>query len=339
MDNNTDSNDTFEATTAIELLLPASQEIRYLMAFTYLILSIIGIIPNIILAVTLIKIGTMPKQKVFVLLAEQILISDFCQLSSQLFVAFPLSLFGKNIYEGTPAIWVYNVINFLDTVGYNGVLDFTFLMAVNRLTVFLMPGVHHFLFDPDHIKRTIIFVWSFLLMQITVEYCMRCHKQFTYDEFYFYFLCVDPNALYVVIWLGTMRYQSYSFPIIMFVTYIVLFCYIKMKLQNTGGGKPKNSSQRQRKYEINLVLQAVIISFFLELQTLSFTVLPMIGTGNNRFYSSLGQNIISIMNNSSNPYVYFFFNSQIRAGMVALVQCQSPKQKAQTAVTTISAVK
>ncbi|KAK5973062.1 hypothetical protein GCK32_010657 [Trichostrongylus colubriformis] len=78
-------------------LLPASADIRYMMSFTYLILAIIGIIPNIILAITLIKIGTMPKQKVFVLLAEQILISDFCELSSQLIVAFPLSFYGKNV--------------------------------------------------------------------------------------------------------------------------------------------------------------------------------------------------------------------------------------------------
>ncbi|KAK6019434.1 hypothetical protein OSTOST_14930 [Ostertagia ostertagi] len=320
--------------SAAVLLLPPSQGIRYMMSLTYLILSIIGIIPNIILAITLIKIGSMPKQKMFVLLAEQILISDFCQLSSQLIVAFPLSFYGANIYDGTPAIWVYNVVNFLDTVGYNGVLDFTFLMAVNRLTVFLFPRIHSLLFDSSNIKKTIIFVWCFLLMQITVEYSMRCYKQFTYDEFYFYFSCKNPDLIYVVIWLSSMRYQSYTFPIIMFITYIILFFYIKTRLaQTTTKGK---TGQRQRKYEVNLVVQAVIISFFLELQTLSFTVLPMLGSGNDRFYSSLAQNVISIMNNSSNPYVYFFFNSQIRAGMLAFVRCKSPKQHAQTVVTTVS---
>ncbi|KAK6038563.1 hypothetical protein COOONC_23932 [Cooperia oncophora] len=240
---------------AVELL-PPPEGIRFMMSFTYLILSIIGLIPNIILAITLIKIGSMPKQKMFVLLAEQILISDFCQLSSQLFVAFPLSFYGQNIFEGTPAIWVYNVVNFLDTVGYNGVLDFTFLMAVNRLTVFMAPGLHSMLFDSSNIK--------------------------------------------------------------------------KQRLPNS------SPAQKTIKDDQSTVAYAVIISFFIELQTLSFTLLPMIGHGNNRFYSSLAQNVISIMNNSSSPYVYFFFNSQIRAGILALVRCKSPKQQAQAVVTTIS---
>ncbi|KAK5971588.1 hypothetical protein GCK32_013759, partial [Trichostrongylus colubriformis] len=233
---------------AVVELLPPPADIRHMMSFTYLILSIIGIIPNIILAITLIK-----------------------------------------IYEGSPAIWVYNVVNFLDTVGYNGVLDFTFVMAVNRLTVFLMPRLHYFLFDSSNIKRL------------------------------------------------HMRYQSYTFPILMFITYIVLFFYIKTRLK--GAAQNKSVAQRQRKYEINLVVQAVIIAFFIELQTLSFTVLPMIGSnssGNNRFYLSLTQNIISIMNNSSSPYVYFFYNSQIRAGMLALVRCQSPKAHSQAVVTTVT---
>ncbi|VDO84311.1 unnamed protein product [Heligmosomoides polygyrus] len=244
--------------------IAASANIRYMMAFTYLILSVIGIIPNIILAITLYKLGSMPKQNVFVLLAKQILISDFCQLSSQLFVAFPLALYGRNIYEGSAAIWIYNVVNFLDTVGYNGVLDFTFIMAMNRVTVFLLPKVHQAFFGGRAAMWTVVFVWSFLFMQIIVANVMRCHKQFTYEEFYFYFQCANRDALH-----------------------------------------------------------AAIITFFLVLQTASFSLLPMIGTGNERFYSSLAQNVISILNNSANPYVYFFFNTQIREGMLSLLRCKS----------------
>lgn len=298
--------------------IAASANIRYMMAFTYLILSVIGIIPNIILAITLYKLGSMPKQNVFVLLAKQILISDFCQLSSQLFVAFPLALYGRNIYEGSAAIWIYNVVNFLDTVGYNGVLDFTFIMAMNRVTVFLLPKVHQAFFGGRAAMWTVVFVWSFLFMQIIVANVMRCHKQFTYEEFYFYFQCANRDALHVEIWLESMRYQSFTFPVIMFFTYVVIFIFIKTRLSTHSDGTTKH-----RKYEINLLLQAAIITFFLVLQTASFSLLPMIGTGNERFYSSLAQNVISILNNSANPYVYFFFNTQIREGMLSLLRCKS----------------
>ncbi|WKY12712.1 hypothetical protein Q1695_003930 [Nippostrongylus brasiliensis] len=293
------------------------------MSFTYLLLSLVGIVSNIILAITLIKLGPMPKQNAFVLLAKQILISDFCQLIAQPVVGFPLSFYGKNIYQGSWTIWIYNAVNFLDTVGYNGVLDFTFVMAMNRLTVFLVPQVHAFLFERTRTIKTILFVWCFLLTQITVANVMRCHKQFNYEEFYFHFVCNDDKASHVAIWLGFMRYQSYTFPVLMFISYMIIFAVVKTRLShaqvNTSVGR------RQRKYEINLVVQAATIAFFLELQTLSFTVLPMIGTGNDRFYSSLAQNIISILNNSANPFVYFFFNRQIRAGMLALLLCRKPK--------------
>lgn len=230
--------------------IAASANIRYMMAFTYLILSVIGIIPNIILAITLYKLGSMPKQNVFVLLAKQILISDFCQLSSQLFVAFPLALYGRNIYEGSAAIWIYNVVNFLDTVGYNGVLDFTFIMAMNRVTVFLLPKVHQAFFGGRAAMWTVVFVWSFLFMQIIVANVMRCHKQFTYEEFYFYFQCANRDALHVEIWLESMRYQSFTFPVIMFFTYVVIFIFIKTRLSTHSDGTTKH-----RKYEINLLLQ------------------------------------------------------------------------------------
>ncbi|WKY12711.1 hypothetical protein Q1695_003930 [Nippostrongylus brasiliensis] len=235
-----------EATTA-------SAGIRYMMSFTYLLLSLVGIVSNIILAITLIKLGPMPKQNAFVLLAKQILISDFCQLIAQPVVGFPLSFYGKNIYQGSWTIWIYNAVNFLDTVGYNGVLDFTFVMAMNRLTVFLVPQVHAFLFERTRTIKTILFVWCFLLTQITVANVMRCHKQFNYEEFYFHFVCNDDKASHVAIWLGFMRYQSYTFPVLMFISYMIIFAVVKTRLShaqvNTSVGR------RQRKYEINLVVQ------------------------------------------------------------------------------------
>ncbi|ETN86304.1 hypothetical protein NECAME_06010 [Necator americanus] len=125
-------------------------------------------------------------------------------------------------------------------------------------------------------------------------------------------LFLFPIVLYLV-----MRYESYALPIVIFVLYICLFVFLRLNLPSF-----QNSSQTSlihRKTEINLLIQAVVIAVFLELQTLSFSFLPKVGTGYNKYYSSLAQNVISILNNSINPYVYFLINKQIRREMIIVV--------------------
>ncbi|VDL75070.1 unnamed protein product [Nippostrongylus brasiliensis] len=244
------------------------------------------------------KIG----QVSFFALAGQILACDLGQLSTQLVVAFPLSLWGTNIYKGYTTIWIYTIFNVIDTISYNGVLWFTFVMAVNRLTVFIMPKLHQLLFSPSVVWRSIVLVWCVILVQVAGVNVLQCWKQFSYNKFYFYIRCYNSSSTLSFIWLDVMRYLSFALPVIMFVFYIYLFVFLRLTSPSHHGAS-RTSMVAARKTEINLLIQAVVVTAFLELQTLSFTFLPKLGTGFGEYYSSLAQNVISILNNSINPYV------------------------------------
>ncbi|WKY12708.1 hypothetical protein Q1695_003928 [Nippostrongylus brasiliensis] len=296
-----------------------STEIRLLLASTYLILSIVGIIPNILFAIMLYRSRRKIGQVSFFALAGQILACDLGQLSTtQLVVAFPLSLWGTNIYKGYTTIWIYTIFNVIDTISYNGVLWFTFVMAVNRLTVFIMPKLHQLLFSPSVVWRSIVLVWCVILVQVAGVNVLQCWKQFSYNKFYFYIRCYNSSSTLSFIWLDVMRYLSFALPVIMFVFYIYLFVFLRLTSPSHHGAS-RTSMVAARKTEINLLIQAVVVTAFLELQTLSFTFLPKLGTGFGEYYSSLAQNVISILNNSINPYVYFFINKQIRNEFLILL--------------------
>ncbi|EYB90418.1 hypothetical protein Y032_0220g2508 [Ancylostoma ceylanicum] len=292
-------------------------EIRIMMATTYLALSIMGLLPNILLAIVLIKNRSKLLRTCFFVITTQILICDIGELLTQVIVAFPLSLYGSNVYEGSGTIYIYYITNIVDTISYNGVLLFTFVMAVNRLTVFMYPSLHIVLFSPLYVWRTVVVVWCIIIFEVAGANILHCWKRFSYDEFYFFIKCYSSSWQLSIIWLEVMRYQSYALPIIMFMLYMCLFVFIRFK--SSSSNKTTRSSTIQKKTEMNLLIQAVILTVFLELQTLSFTFLPKVGAGYNKYYSSLAQNVISILNNSINPYVYFFINMQIRREMITVV--------------------
>ncbi|CAJ0588161.1 unnamed protein product [Cylicocyclus nassatus] len=307
----------------------APEEIRVMMATTYLALSIIGIVPNILLGITLIQKRGKLLQTCFFMLTTQILLCDLGELLTQIIIAFPLSLYGKNIYDGEASIYVYYVVNIVDTISYNGVLLFTFVVALNRISVFVWPKLQVLLFSHLSIWRTILAVWCFIIIEVTGVNLLQCWKNFAYDEFYFFIKCYN-NSYFSFYWLEFMRYQSFALPIIMFVVYILLFVHLRWNTPKRA--KMTAAVSAKRKAEIKLLIQAVIITVFLELQTLSFTFLPQVGTGYNKYYSSLAQNVISICNNSVNPYVYFLINRQIRRDMIALV-CGKRKEEKKITLT------
>ncbi|KAK5983930.1 hypothetical protein GCK32_019835 [Trichostrongylus colubriformis] len=159
-------------------------------------------------------------------------------------------------------------------------------------------------------------VWGVVLVQVTGANLLLCWKQFSFNEFYFYIKCQDPSFLLSFAWLQVMRYESYVLPVIMFLFYVYVFVFLRLASSSTYDAWA--SSSRQRQIEISLLSQAVIITLFLELQTASFTILPKIATGFNKYFTSLVQNVISILNNSINPFVYLCINGQIRREFIAL---------------------
>ncbi|KHJ90004.1 hypothetical protein OESDEN_10158 [Oesophagostomum dentatum] len=170
------------------------------MALTYLSLSLIGIFPNILLGIALTKTHGKLVEASFFILTIQILICDMGELLTQIIVAFPLSLYGSNIYKGEVTIWIYNITNVVDTISYNGVLIFTFVVAINRITVFLWPKLHDFFFGPLHIWRTVAAVWCLILFEVCGANALQCWKQYSYKGFYFYIKCYNLSSGFSLIW-------------------------------------------------------------------------------------------------------------------------------------------
>uniref|UniRef100_A0A7I4YXG8 7TM_GPCR_Srx domain-containing protein n=1 Tax=Haemonchus contortus TaxID=6289 RepID=A0A7I4YXG8_HAECO len=90
----------------------------------------------------------------FFILATQVLICALGQLLTQLMVAFPLSLYGANIYKGGVTIWIYNFVNVIDTISFNGILWFTLTIAINRFTAFARPLLHDAMFSRSKVWRS-----------------------------------------------------------------------------------------------------------------------------------------------------------------------------------------
>lgn len=75
--------------------------------------------------------------------------------------------------------------------------------------------------------------------------------------------------------------------------------------------------------ERNLLMQGMLICAILEFQTLAFTFLPQLGNllgENTAFYTTLIQNWLVIINNSSNPIVMFSFNSILRQRLQKIIK-------------------
>ncbi|KAK5977982.1 hypothetical protein GCK32_018388, partial [Trichostrongylus colubriformis] len=189
------------------------------------------------------------------------------------------------IYEPPVTIWIYNIINVVDTISFNGILWFTLTIAVNRWTVFAYPVLHHALFRRSKVWRTVMAVGGVVLVQVTGANLLQCWNSVPSTSFTSTSDARIRHSCYhshgsSVSFMQVMRYESYVLPVIMFLLYVYEFVLLRLASSSTHDAWA--SSSRQRQIEISLLSQAVIITLFLELQTASFTILPKIATGFNK---------------------------------------------------------
>uniref|UniRef100_A0A914C5K0 Uncharacterized protein n=1 Tax=Acrobeloides nanus TaxID=290746 RepID=A0A914C5K0_9BILA len=67
----------------------------------------------------------------------------------------------------------------LDTIGYNGVLFFMFILTISRVTIFFSEKIDRIVFSPPGIYVVIVFVWVLTLTFTVILNMFACVKEFT----------------------------------------------------------------------------------------------------------------------------------------------------------------
>uniref|UniRef100_A0A8R1XVU6 G protein-coupled receptor n=1 Tax=Onchocerca volvulus TaxID=6282 RepID=A0A8R1XVU6_ONCVO len=115
----------------------------------------------------------------FVLIALQLIISHFLGFIPQLVVVIPEILQTKNNLFVNQTTWINNTFSTFGTFPIYGILHFSFLMALNRFVVFILPKYNAFF--------KIRGVWALIMpnimfiMYIAIFYSIRRRKRSTAD--------------------------------------------------------------------------------------------------------------------------------------------------------------
>ncbi|KAK0409690.1 hypothetical protein QR680_004695 [Steinernema hermaphroditum] len=279
----------------------AIPEVRIFGATSYAVLCGFGLFANILLLAVFVKGRSEYRQVPFFVIACQLMLCDVVTHIVQFAIAVPITYTGRAIYGNSLLL---HAPALCDTIAYNGTLLFSFLMTVNRITVFLLPHVHFKLFNRSSIVYTIGAVWLLVFVYVAALNLDGCYKSFDSNGFFLFHDCSSRGGKGALLLIGTTA--STGLPIVMLCSYLLLFGVVRFSSKNA-----VRQNNRQREY--SLLAQSFLICGFLEIQNIAFTVLPMIQPGGQwNLVMNFLQNWISIINSTVNPIVYFTFNKGIR---------------------------
>ncbi|KAI1730138.1 serpentine type 7TM GPCR chemoreceptor srx domain-containing protein [Ditylenchus destructor] len=272
-------------------VLIVSSAFRAFGASTYMFLALASIFMNITLIIVFMQAHQKFKRLAFFTIAWQMVICDLMCQTIQLIIAVPITYTGRQVYGET--LWLYG-FGFFDTVAYNATLYFSFLMTLNRITVFFASKINYYLFSKPWIYFTIGFMWLFVFGFVTGINLIGCRK-------------------------------SFSETVIMLFAYTAIFIAIRCftpDLPAEHGRTTMHAYERaaevryermRRKREIGFVIQSFLICGFLEVQNLSFNAVPYLHIeGEWSIMLNFLENWISILLNSISPVILFTFNDEIR---------------------------
>ncbi|KAK0408334.1 hypothetical protein QR680_003892 [Steinernema hermaphroditum] len=311
---------------------PVLPGIRLAGAASYLLINVVSLLLSIFLAVVLWKSGDLKSKRTFFIIIVQHLISDMMSEMVQLTLVVPATFAGYNIYEDIVLFYdLPHLIAFFDTVAYNGQLYFSFLLTINRFSVFIFPKLNVLLFTGKRVYVTIALVWFIIAVFVILTNVGGCRKSFNFEKFYLWHDCVKDISQFL--WFMKMwgSYTSTYFPAIMMVMYIALIAYTRLSnfkvFANFSWNSQVNSKRRKR--EFSMLIQSFLICVCLEIQNISFLSLPKIK--DDLHIITFVQNWIVLLSSFMNPLVVFIFNGDLRTNLFMLLGVRS--SKIQVAVT------
>ncbi|PIO65708.1 hypothetical protein TELCIR_12604, partial [Teladorsagia circumcincta] len=241
----------------------------------------------------------------FYVITVQLQWCDVCALVLDLYIAFPLSLTGDQ-YMGD-SIALYYAPLFFEGIAFNCLFLLSFFLSVNRFLLFIFPRIHNKLFTYWGTRMISLTVWIYVFVFIGLSNVFGCRKQFSKDEFYFWYNCSNrvPEEFH---YNDFMNIQAYFIPAAMIVMYAVVFVNVKTSLR----GAVKNEATLF-KQEVRYLMQTVLIGILIIVEVVAFVMVPFLNvSGYGQFYLNILLNLIVIANNLITPIVVLSFNSDIR---------------------------
>ncbi|KAI1719076.1 serpentine type 7TM GPCR chemoreceptor srx domain-containing protein [Ditylenchus destructor] len=295
-------------------VLIVSSAFRAFGASTYMFLALTSIFMNLILIFVFIQAHQKFKRLAFFTIAWQMVVCDLMCQTIQLIIAVPITYTGRQVYGET--LWLYG-FGFFDTVAYNATLYFSFLMTLNRITVFFASKINYYLFSKPWIYFTIGFMWIFVFAFVAGINLIGC--------FYYYHDCIPCISAFGQALRRFSSIMSTYLPVVMLIAYTAIFIAIRCftpDLPTEHGRTTMHAYERaaevryeriRRKREIGFVIQSFLICGFLEVQNLSFNAVPYLHIeGEWSIMLNFLENWISILLNSISPVILFTFNEEIR---------------------------
>ncbi|KJH44269.1 hypothetical protein DICVIV_09714 [Dictyocaulus viviparus] len=277
----------------------ATTVIRTICAGLILLPTVIGLTIHLIVLTALYKGRKIFYKNSFYLIITQIIGCNIYSLFLLLYIAFPIILTGVQ-YMGDSFVFYYGPL-FLESVTFSGMVLLTFLLTINRLTIFILPKLNVVLFT---VKNTLLIsgiLWLYNFALTTSIEISGCKKLFSKDEFYLWDDCTKTiNGGFMLI----QTYQELLLTSLMCFIYVTI--YIKIKIS-------QKYSTNAFKNEKVFLIQTIPLSVILAVELLAFKLIPMLNvTDNRRLFINISGSLLIILVDITSPILLLLFNKDIQ---------------------------
>uniref|UniRef100_A0A8R1Y5I8 G-protein coupled receptors family 1 profile domain-containing protein n=1 Tax=Onchocerca volvulus TaxID=6282 RepID=A0A8R1Y5I8_ONCVO len=270
-------------TTNIDIRDEKHVVIKYVAVLLFIFFLLYSIISNSLMATTVLfcRKQDSPYSQAFVLIALQLIISNFASFIPQIVVVLPEILQNQNSTNVNQTTWINNTFSTFNTFSIFAVLHFSLLLTLNRFVAFVLPKYNAF-FESTRLYFLIAFVW---LSVLGITFCdfFFCTRKFLAWSISWEGDCTKSKEI-GDIWWRIRYFWALCIPGIMFVLYVAIFYNIRkhrcgadinrnQRIGQMNAGRRTNTI-RSYKYEWLMLIQAMWNCGILELGILSFNFLP-----------------------------------------------------------------
>ncbi|KAJ1350032.1 hypothetical protein KIN20_005735 [Parelaphostrongylus tenuis] len=290
-----------EGRKKLTMVIEEIRSVRLICAFVVLIPTLSGMALHFIVIAAFYKGWTNFRSNSFYLIIMQTVGCSIYLLFIYLYIVFPITLTGVQ-YMGESFVF-YKLPLYFHSVAYVAMLLLTFLLTINRLTIFVFPRINSVLFAT---KNTLIMsgvIWVYTVSSMTFNQLSGCTKKFSSEGFHIWIDCTEQHK-------NGHNYdniQHYQFNL-MAVSMCFIYLTIYLKLKTTR----QNIDQGAIKKEIVFLIQTIPTSLLSVVALAMFKIIPAIGeTGYPRLVATF-VNLIIIADNIVSPIMMLIFNRDVR---------------------------
>ncbi|EFO27809.1 hypothetical protein LOAG_00675 [Loa loa] len=298
---------------------------KYVAIILFTIFVLCGIISNTLMVTVLLYRGKNNQyNREFVLIALQLIISHFTAFLPQMAVVLPELLQTKNNSYANETTWINRIFATFNTFSLFSVLHFSFLLALNRSVLLILPKYYSF-FKSTKLYFLIAFIWSSGLAITFIDfYC--CTRRFLVWNLTWEGNCTKSGEIGDIWW--RVRYCWILFiPNAMFITYVAIFCNIRRKRHSTisdnqnqritkTNTNDENNTVKVNRCERSMLIQAALNCAVLEIGAVIFHFMPsiMIGIFGDGIYlvTMIFTNSYVIFICITLPIIHFIYSKQSR---------------------------